>query len=153
MAKRRRPTAKQAKFIREYLSGKGVQEALRDAGYKGNNLAVVGNRYLNLPHIRAEFNRLLDEMYPNLDAKIAKFVNNIFDQEKILTTKATCPNCKHEFEVEMAVPAIKTGDQIRMFEALARVKGWNAPSKSAQVKVDVTDFFKLPTDKNDGEEK
>jgi phage terminase small subunit len=61
MSRDRTPTAKQTRFIAEYLTDLNASEAAIRAGYGRSSARYTASRLLQRPHIRAEVHRLQAE--------------------------------------------------------------------------------------------
>lgn len=121
----RRLTVKQKKFVKEVASGnQSLPDAVRAAGYNPSSPKSASNmaaQLLNKPHIANALDREIDRMYPDLERQATELTRGWLEDGGL----------RPEFK-------------LKVLEFMAKVRGWQAPTKHARVNVDVSKKFKLP---------
>lgn len=118
-------TVKQQKFARGISQGKTRSEAVVDAGYNvssKHNARIMGYQMMQKPHITNAVQAYIETEMPNLPGTAAQVLYEI-----------------------LLSPDSRPSDRIKAIEMLAKICGWNAPSKSVNINTKVeSDKWKLP---------
>lgn len=124
MAKKKRLTPKQAKFVAAALEpGVSQKDAVKKAGYlvkSDRNARVMAAKLMNNTAVQKRMDELISEEYPEAGNEAISVLRAILRDD-------TLPP--------------KT--RMEAIDRLARYKGWAAPTKSLNIKANV-DKYKLP---------
>ncbi len=115
---------KEQKFVRAITQGANQSEAVRLAGYNPStpqSAASMANTIMKRERVQHALALAIEEEFP----EIAKTGGRILHE--ILVSPASAPM-----------------EKIKALEVLMKIFGWQAPTKSAHLNVNVQDTFKLP---------
>lgn len=125
VTKPKRLTLKQKKFVMAYAKGdKNATDAAIEAGYSTHNRKNAGkiaSDLLTKPHIQNALQEILDKAYPDIAQKCADVMHEILSSDEV-----------------------KPETRLKTIEVLAKILGWAAPKKSANLNVHIKDKLKLP---------
>ena len=146
-------TAKQSAFVTEYLRDFNASGAARRAGYSKNSAGAIGHENLKKPEIQKALSKIQKErrqeaimefdeacliLTEKARASFADYMTNggRLDIEQL---REVHPRAVHsidqevrvgdEDEDDVTITKVRLSDGIRAVEALAKLKGWNAPDK------------------------
>lgn len=118
-------TQKQKAFVKEVtVNQTNPTQAVINAGYKPgsrNNASNMASQLMAQPKIKNALAEALDKKYPNIAGKSVDIIWQCLND----------PDAKYE-------------TKLKMLEFLAKVKGWLAPTKHANLNVSWQEKFKLP---------
>lgn len=117
-------TGKQKRFVAAYAEGRSGKDAVISAGYNvtsDQSAASLATTMLNNDKIQNALDVAIKQRFPNLPNLAAdRLVNILLDDQS------------------------RPSDVIKVVELLAKVCGWQAPSKHASLNVTLREKFKLP---------
>lgn len=118
-------SVREERFVQEVASGKSGAEAARAAGYSQTKgvAALAAHRLMNREHVQNRLQEVIATEYPNVTRLAAERLFGIINDSQ-------------------AAPAT----HMKAIELLMKIFGWEAPKKSAHLRVDVDEKFKLPED-------
>lgn len=117
-------TVRRKRFVKEVAAGKTQTEAIIAAGYRPvhpNSAATMGSRLMKDAGVQLALAQEMEKHYPDTSQKAAERLHKILVDENL--------------------PPMVT---LKTIELLAKLFGWQAPTKSARLNVQVTDQWKLP---------
>ncbi len=115
---------RQELFVKNMAKGTSATQAIINAGYNvstRDSANRMGSRLMSQPSIKNALAAALDKRFPDLPNEAADTIHSIM-------TDASQP------------AAIK----LKAIEVLAKIFGWHAPTKHAQINYSVQEKFKLP---------
>lgn len=120
---------RQERFVKAVAQGVSATDAIIQAGYKPSSRNIASAMSTNLmaqAKIKSALSKELAMVFPDCEKIAVNVIKEcLFDPEAKYETK------------------------LKMLEFLAKVQGWFAPTKHAQLSVSVKDPFQLPEDKDD----
>jgi len=122
--KKPRLTSKQARFVAAHSQGMSAKDAVIAAGYdvaNDNSASALGSMMLTQPKIQNALAESIVKQFPNVPDMAAQTLVDV-----------------------LINPDSRAGDKLKAIELLAKICGWQAPSKHASLNVTLRDKFKLP---------
>ena len=120
-----RLTSKQKKFVKAMATGRVTQtQAVLDAGYqpKDRKVAnVMGGNIMRSPKVQNALAEALKVQFPNGPQVAAEVIMGILTDMDV-----------------------RPSDKLKAIELLARVCGWQEPTKHSSVNLSISDKFRLP---------
>jgi phage terminase small subunit len=117
-------TGKQQRFVAAYSTGMSGKDAVVEAGYNvttDDSAKALASKLINSDKIQNALSESLHKRYPNI------------------------PNMAADTLVDILInPEQRASDKLKAIELLAKVCGWQAPSKHANLNVTLREKFKLP---------
>jgi phage terminase small subunit len=121
---KKRLTSKQQRFVAAYSSGMSGQEAVIEAGYNVSSTESaksLATTMLSNDKIQNALAEAIHRQFPNVpDLAASTLVDILINPEQ------------------------RASDKLKAIELLAKVCGWQAPSKHANLNVTLREKFKLP---------
>jgi len=108
-------TAKQQRFVKSYAQGKAASEAVVEAGYNVSTKASAHSLGTDLTHnakIQRALAKALEEEFPDAEKQALSVLRDIITD-----------------------PGLRSSERVKAIETLAKIFGWNAPTKSASINV------------------
>jgi hypothetical protein len=121
---KKRLTSKQQRFVAAYSSGMSGQEAVIEAGYNVSSTESaksLATTMLSNDKIQNALAEAIHRQFPNVPDLAANTLVDI-----------------------LINPEQRASDKLKAIELLAKVCGWQAPSKHANLNVTLREKFKLP---------
>jgi len=121
---KKRLTSKQQRFVAAYSSGMSGQEAVIEAGYNVSSTESaksLATTMLSNDKIQNALAEAIHRQFPNVPDLAANTLVDI-----------------------LINPEQRASDKLKAIELLAKICGWQAPSKHANLNVTLREKFKLP---------
>ena len=128
-------TAKQKRFIEEYLIDLNATQAAIRAGYSEKTADVIGSENLVKPNIKAEVERLQAETSQRLQVTKESLINDLIMIKDLCLTN---PRVTH--------------NSIKAIEVIAKMLGLNAPEKqdvTLNGPIDISKLIKFESDEKE----